>query len=169
MSAIVILSFAATALRVAAAASAGKKYRRFMACSTSNSAARVKHALARVNFAPESLAAIARCVAHFSLSSILRSLRIWTERARSDYCTLLHLRGHDRVGRFSLFDPWDDLRERIEACGADPAAAVERHHGKTRLIGEQNWLQHKIGAFTFFPEGKVVSFKRHCGARGDRK
>jgi hypothetical protein len=56
---------------------------------------------------------------------------------------------------------WDDFI-------ADPAAAVERHHGKNRLIGEQNWLQHKIGTFTFFPEGKVVSFKRHCGARGHR-
>lgn len=49
---------------------------------------------------------------------------------------------------------------------ADPAAAVEGFHGRTRSIGEQNWLQHKIGDFTFLPQGKVVSFKRHCGARG---
>ena len=49
---------------------------------------------------------------------------------------------------------------------ADPHAAVECHHGKTRLIGEQNWLQHTVGRFTFLPDGKVVSYKRHCGARG---
>lgn len=49
---------------------------------------------------------------------------------------------------------------------ADPAAAVENHHGRTRLIGEQNWLQNQVGDFTFLPDGKVVSFKRHCGARG---
>lgn len=48
---------------------------------------------------------------------------------------------------------------------ADPAAAVDRFHGVTRLIGEQNWLQHTVGTFTFFPDGKLVSFKRHCGAR----
>ncbi len=43
---------------------------------------------------------------------------------------------------------------------------VDRFHGKTRLIGEQNWLDANIKDFDFFPPGKVVSFKRHCGARG---
>lgn len=61
----------------------------------------------------------------------------------------------------SLAHVWEDFI-------ADPHAAVGAHHGKTRLIGEQNWLQHKLGRFTFLPEGKVVSFKRHCGARGHR-
>lgn len=51
---------------------------------------------------------------------------------------------------------------------ADPEAAIEGHHGKNRLIGEQNWLQHQVGDFNFLPEGKVVSFKRHCNARGRR-
>jgi len=51
---------------------------------------------------------------------------------------------------------------------ADPEAAIDAHHGKTRMIGEQKWLQHQLGAFTFLPEGKVVSFKRHCGAKGRR-
>lgn len=51
---------------------------------------------------------------------------------------------------------------------ANPSVAVETYHGRTRLIGEQNWLQHKVGDFTFLPKGKVVSFKRHCGARGRR-
>ncbi|WP_420394481.1 hypothetical protein [Acuticoccus sp.] len=51
---------------------------------------------------------------------------------------------------------------------ADPAAAIEAHHGKTRLIGEQNWLQHTVGEFDFLPDGKVVSFKKHCHARAPR-
>jgi hypothetical protein len=49
---------------------------------------------------------------------------------------------------------------------SDRENAVDRYHGKTRLIGEQNWLDANIPAFNFFPEGKVVSFKRHCKARG---
>jgi len=48
----------------------------------------------------------------------------------------------------------------------DPKAAIDKHHGKTRMIGEQNWLQHQVGDFMFLPEGKVVSFKRHCKAKG---
>ena len=59
----------------------------------------------------------------------------------------------------SHFHVWENFM-------ANPEAAVEAHHGRTRLIGEQNWLQNQVGDFTFLPEGKVVSFKRHCGARG---
>jgi hypothetical protein len=49
---------------------------------------------------------------------------------------------------------------------ADPEAAIDQHHGKTRLIGEQKWLNTHIREFNFFPEGKVVSYKRHCQAKG---
>lgn len=49
---------------------------------------------------------------------------------------------------------------------ADPEDAVNRFHGKNRLIGEQNWLDANLAEFQFFPLGKVVSFKRHCKARG---
>lgn len=49
---------------------------------------------------------------------------------------------------------------------ADPEAAVNGYHGKNRDIGEQNWLGANVERFVFFPEGKVVSFKRHCGAKG---
>lgn len=44
--------------------------------------------------------------------------------------------------------------------------AVNRYHGKTRDVGEQNWLNAHINNFDFFPKGKVVSFKRHCNAKG---
>ncbi len=49
---------------------------------------------------------------------------------------------------------------------ADRQGAVDRFHGKNRLIGEQNWLDANVPDFDFFPEGRVVSFKRHCKARG---
>ena len=49
---------------------------------------------------------------------------------------------------------------------ADQENAVDRYHGKNRDIGEQNWLNANIETFRYFPEGKVVSFKRHCHAKG---
>ena len=54
---------------------------------------------------------------------------------------------------------WEDLIK-------DFSGAVDRYHGKTREIGEQNWLDAHFKQFDFFPEGKVVSFKRHCNAKG---
>jgi hypothetical protein len=48
----------------------------------------------------------------------------------------------------------------------DKDNVIDRFHGKTRLVGEQNWLNANFETFDHFPEGKVVSFKRHCGARG---
>lgn len=56
-------------------------------------------------------------------------------------------------------DVWDDFIK-------DPAAAIEQYHGKNRDIGEQNWLNAHFDHYTYFPEGKVVSFKRHCNAKG---
>ncbi len=44
--------------------------------------------------------------------------------------------------------------------------AVNRYHGKNKDVGEQNWLNAHINKFNFFTEGKVVSFKRHCNAKG---
>lgn len=49
---------------------------------------------------------------------------------------------------------------------ADPKTAIDQHHGKTRLIGEQKWLNTHVREFNFFPQGKVVSYKRHCKSKG---
>jgi len=46
--------------------------------------------------------------------------------------------------------------------------AVSRYHGKNRDVGEQNWLNAHIEKFHYFSEGKVVSFKRHCHAKGHK-
>ncbi len=54
---------------------------------------------------------------------------------------------------------WDDFI-------ADPEQAIDRFHGKNRLVGEQNWLNTHFDAFEYFPENKVVSYKRHCNAKG---
>ncbi len=51
---------------------------------------------------------------------------------------------------------------------ADFDGAVDRYHGKNRDIGEQNWLNAHIDEFNYFPDGKIVSFKRHCQAKGHR-
>ena len=48
----------------------------------------------------------------------------------------------------------------------DPESAIDQHHGKTRLIGEQKWLNAHFAEFSFFPDGKVVSYKRHCHSKG---
>ncbi len=49
---------------------------------------------------------------------------------------------------------------------ADPEAAIDQHHGRTRLIGEQKWLDTHMSELNFFPDGKVVSFKKHCHSKG---
>lgn len=54
---------------------------------------------------------------------------------------------------------WEDLIKDFEG-------AVNRYHGKNREVGEQNWLNAHIEEFNYFPEGKIVSFKRHCHAKG---
>ncbi len=54
---------------------------------------------------------------------------------------------------------WNELIENFEG-------AVNHYHGKNREVGEQNWLNAHIKEFDYFPEGKVVSFKRHCHAKG---
>lgn len=48
----------------------------------------------------------------------------------------------------------------------DPEKSIDNHHGKNRLIGEQKWLNAHFKEFNFFPEGKVVSYKRHCKSKG---
>lgn len=62
-----------------------------------------------------------------------------------------------RVG--SQSEIWDDFI-------SDPNKAIDNHHGKNRLIGEQKWLNAHFDEFVFFPDEKVVSFKRHCHAKG---
>ena len=49
---------------------------------------------------------------------------------------------------------------------AEPGRMIERFHTKNRGTGEQAWLDHNIAAFDFFPDGKIVSFKEHCNAKG---
>ena len=56
---------------------------------------------------------------------------------------------------------WDNLI-------ADFSGAVDLYHGKNRDIGEQNWLDAHIAEFDYFNAGKVVSFKRHCKAKGHK-
>lgn len=48
----------------------------------------------------------------------------------------------------------------------DPEKAIDNHHGKNRLIGEQKWLNAHFKEFNFLPDGKVVSYKRHCKSKG---
>lgn len=47
----------------------------------------------------------------------------------------------------------------------DPDYVIDNFHGKTRLGGDQRWVNHAITDYSYFPEGKIVSFKRHCGAK----
>jgi len=53
---------------------------------------------------------------------------------------------------------WENLVKDFEG-------AVNRYHGKNREVGEQNWLNAHISEFNYFPDGLVVSFKRHCRAK----
>jgi len=56
-------------------------------------------------------------------------------------------------------DIWNDFIR-------DPERAIDEYHGKNRKIGEQNWLNAHMREFNYLPEGKVVSFKRHCKSKG---
>jgi len=47
----------------------------------------------------------------------------------------------------------------------DPESAIDRFHGKTRLGGDQRWLNHAIEHFEYFGDGKIVSFKKHCDSK----
>lgn len=62
-----------------------------------------------------------------------------------------------RVG--SHTEIWDDFIQ-------DPEKAIDEFHGKNRLIGEQKWLNAHFEEFDHFPDGKVVSYKRHCRSKG---
>lgn len=72
------------------------------------------------------------------------------------------IRGNSSVYRVqvgTLTHVWDDFI-------ADPEGGIEQHFGKNRLCGDQNWLNHSIPRYAYFPEGKIVSFKRQCHAKG---
>jgi len=62
-----------------------------------------------------------------------------------------------KVGSYAFI--WDNLIKDFEG-------SVNRYHGKNREVGEQNWLNAHFEEFNYFTEGKVVSFKRHCHAKG---
>lgn len=62
-----------------------------------------------------------------------------------------------RVG--SLTHVWDNLVN-------DSNQVINDYHTKTRALGEQNYLNSVIEGITYFPDEKIVSFKRHCSAKG---
>lgn len=71
------------------------------------------------------------------------------------------IRGNSSVYRVKVgakADVW-------ERFVADPEAVISRFHGKTRLGGDQRWMNHAIETYRFFPDGRIVSFKRHCRAK----
>lgn len=71
------------------------------------------------------------------------------------------IRGNSSVYRLlvgSHTKTWDDFI-------ADPEPVIDEFHGKTRLGGDQRWMNHSIGNYNYFPDGKIVSFKRHCKAK----
>ena len=97
---------------------------------------------------------------------VIRSLDFVAERADTDFLIARNWAKGTR-GSGSLY------RLKVGSCPhvwnefiANPELAIERFHGKNRLIGEQNWLENHIRNFQFFPDGKVVSYKRHCKAKG---
>ena len=49
---------------------------------------------------------------------------------------------------------------------SNPEFVIENFHGKTHLSGDQRWMNHIIKEYNFFQEKKVISFKRHCKAKG---
>jgi hypothetical protein len=73
-----------------------------------------------------------------------------------------NIRGHGAVYRVKIgaHTPiWDDFV-------TDYENAITRHaSGPSRLHGEQKWFEHKFDVMEHFPEGKIISFKYHCGAR----
>lgn len=62
-----------------------------------------------------------------------------------------------RVG--SLTHVWENLDR-------DSKQVIDDYHTKTRAGGEQNYLNSVIDNYTHFPDKKIVSFKRHCSAKG---
>ncbi len=53
-----------------------------------------------------------------------------------------------------------------EKFAEDPEWVKDNFHTKSREFGEQSWLNSAIEKYTYFPDAKIVSFKRHCNARG---
>jgi len=51
---------------------------------------------------------------------------------------------------------------------SDVEKNINEFHGKNRSFGDQQWMNHSIPEYHFFPAGKIVSFKRHCGAKSWR-
>ena len=42
---------------------------------------------------------------------------------------------------------------------------IEVYHGKNKTFGDQQWMDHAIQDYRYFPGHKIVSFKRHCRAK----
>ncbi len=78
--------------------------------------------------------------------------RNWTDSA---------IRGNSSVYRLKVgshSDVWNLFKSDVEKN-------IEEFHGKNRSFGDQQWMNHAIADYQYFPEGKIVSFKRHCGAK----
>ena len=72
------------------------------------------------------------------------------------------VRGNSSVYRLrvgSHLHVWEDFNN-------DTAKNIADFHGKNLTFGDQQWMNHAIKDYGYFPEGKIVSFKRHCGAKG---
>jgi hypothetical protein len=98
---------------------------------------------------------------------IVDSLDFLVERPEEDFIIARNWSKNGSRGSGSLYrlkvgshpEIWDDFIR-------DPKSAIDQHHGKTRMIGEQKWLDAHFTDFNFFPDGKVVSYKRHCRSKG---
>jgi hypothetical protein len=72
------------------------------------------------------------------------------------------VRGHGAVYRLRVGSRTDIWEKFI----ADPTGSITMYrHEQSNLFGEQNWFERHFESFDYFPEGKIVSFKHHCGAR----
>lgn len=103
---------------------------------------------------------------------IIDDLTFLTEAPQHDFMITrgfgqyANTRGHAALYRLKVGSHayvWDRLV-------ADPAAAVEacqHHRGLPGHISDQRWLDRQIETMPFFPDGKVVYFRHHCGARGE--
>jgi hypothetical protein len=71
------------------------------------------------------------------------------------------VRGNSSVYRIrvgSKTNVWNDFIK-------DSRTNIELYHGKNKTFGDQQWMNHSIKEYRFFPPEKIVSYKRHCRAK----
>ena len=62
-----------------------------------------------------------------------------------------------RVGALSYV--WENMM-------SNPEGLIDFNQNRKNLLGEQKYLNRVIENYTYFPDHKIVSFKRHCHAKG---